>query len=135
MKTKLNSLLLAAAGLTLSVAAAYGQNKIVAEVPFSFRTAAGVQDAGKYSISQEGVVTKLVNEETRRASLLGIGVPEETHSHAQPQLVFLCGSESGCALRSVTIEDGRSWSFKTPRLKAEETARIAVVHFESRQAE
>jgi hypothetical protein len=135
MKTKLNSLLLTAAGLTLSVAAAYGQNKIVANVPFEFHTAAGVQVAGVYSISQEGAVTKLVNQDTGRASLLGIGTPEDANSKAVPQLKFVCGSESGCALSSVTIADGRSYSYKTPHLNPSETARVTVIYFESRQAE
>jgi hypothetical protein len=131
---KLNSLLLTAAGL-LSVAAAYGQSKIVANVPFSFRTAAGIQDAGQYAISQEGAATKLVNQASGRASLLGIGTPQDANSNAVPQLVFICGSESGCALSSVTIADGRTYSFKTPRLNQSETARVTVIHFESRQAE
>jgi hypothetical protein len=135
MKTKLNSLLLTAAGLTLSVAAAYGQNRIVASVPFEFRTPAGVQNAGQYSISQEGVATKLVNQETGRTSLLGIGTPEDANSKAVPQLVFVCGSGSSCALSSVTIADGRRYSFKTPHLNPSENARVTVIYFESRQAE
>jgi len=135
MKTKLNSLLRTAAGLTLSVAAAYGQSRVVADVPFSFRTAAGVNAAGEYSISQEGAAAKLVNQGTGRASLLGIGTPLDANSNARPQLLFLCGSESGCALSSVTIADGRSYSFKTPRLNPSETARVTVVYLESRQTE
>ena len=132
---KSNSALLTAAGLTLSVAAAYGQSKIVADVPFAFRTAAGIQVAGNYSISQEGAATKLVNQQTGRASLLGIGTPQDANGNAAPQLVFVCGSESGCALTSVTIADGRSYRFKTPRLNPSETARVTVIYFESRQAE
>ena len=135
MKTKLNSLLLTAAGLTLSVAAAYGQNNIVASVPFEFRTAAGVQHAGQYSISQEGVATKLVNRETGRTSLLGIGTPEDVNSRAIPQLVFVCGSESGGARSSVTIADGRRYSFKKPHLNPAENAHVTVSSFESKQAE
>ena len=135
MKTKFNSLLLTAAGLTLSIAAAYGQNNIVASVPFEFRTAAGVQHAGQYSISQEGVATKLVNRETGRTSLLGIGTPEDANSKAIPQLVFVCGGESGCALSSVPIADGRRYSFKTPHRNPSENAHVTVIYFESRQAE
>ncbi|HLH43692.1 MAG TPA: hypothetical protein VKV74_11930 [Bryobacteraceae bacterium] len=135
MKTRLNSLLLTAAGLTLGVAAAYGQDKIIANVPFEFRTASGIQAAGLYSIAQAGVTTTLVNQATGATSLLGIGTPEDANTKAIPKLVFVCGSESGCALTSVTLADGRSWSFKAPHLKPAETARIAVVHFESRQTE
>ena len=76
MTTKLNSLLMTAA-LTLSAAAAYAQNQVVANIPFSFRTAAGVQPAGQYAVSHEGEATKLRNLDSGKASLAGIGVPED----------------------------------------------------------
>ena len=66
MTTELNSLLITAA-LTLSAAAAYGQNQVVANIPFSFRTAAGVQPAGQYAASHEGEASKLRNS-LRRSS-------------------------------------------------------------------
>ena len=134
MKTKWNSLLLTAA-LTVSAAAAYGQNRVIANVPFSFRTIAGVQAAGQYGISQVGGTTMLQNLETRKASFLGIGVPEEVNANKPPQLVFICGSESGCALTSVQLADGRSWRYKAPRLKPSEVEHVAVIYLESRQAE
>jgi hypothetical protein len=134
MKTELNSLLLTAA-LTLSVAAAYGQNRVSANIPFSFQTVAGVQPAGQYAVSQVGEVNKLTNVETGKASLLGIGVPEDNNRSKPAQFVFTCGSESGCALTSVQLADGRSWSYKAPRLKPSEVEHVAVVYLESRQAE
>ena len=134
MISKLNSLLITAA-LTLSAAAAYGQTQVVANIPFSFRTAAGVQPAGQYAVSHEGEVTKLRNLDSGKASLAGIGVPEDNGRSKPPQLVFTCGSESGCALTSVRLGDGRTWSHKAPRLKPSEEARVAVIYLESRQAE
>jgi hypothetical protein len=134
MTTKLNSLLVTAA-LTLSAAAAYGQNQVVANIPFSFRTVAGVQPAGQYAVSHEGEATKLRNLDSGKASLAGIGVPEDNDQSKPAQLVFTCGSDTGCALTSVRLADGRSWSHKAPRLKPSEEARVAVIYLESRQAE
>jgi len=134
MKTKWNSLLLTAA-LTVTAAAAYGQNRVIANVPFSFQTIAGVQAAGQYGISQVDGVAKLENLETSKASLLGIGVPEGVNAGKPPKLVFTCGSESGCALTSVQLADGHSWRYKAPRLKQSEVEHVAVIYLESRQAE
>jgi hypothetical protein len=138
MMTKLNSLLITAAGLTLSSIAAYGQNHIVANVPFSFRTAAGVQPAGQYVIAPTGydaVAMTLKNAETGKSSILGLGTPNGVEKQNSPRLVFLCGNESGCALTGVVAADGRGWTYKAPRLKPSETERVAVVYCESKQAE
>ena len=142
MKTKLNSLLITTAGLTLSAVslqtAAFGQTRIVANVPFSFTTAAGVQQPGRYTISpvtQDAAVMALKNAKTRTTSVIGVGAPSDAEQHAKPRLVFTCGSESGCALTGVVVDEGRAWTYKAPRLKASETERVAVIYFESKQAE
>ncbi|HEY7334291.1 MAG TPA: hypothetical protein VH639_05365 [Bryobacteraceae bacterium] len=135
MKTKLNALLLTAAGLTLSAAAVYGQSRVVANIPFAFRTIGGMQAAGQYAVAHEGPTTKLTNLESGKSTLAGFGTPADVSAKAKPQLVFICGSESGCALSAVTDADGRTTSFKAPHLKASETAHVAVVQLESRQAE
>ena len=137
MKSTLNSLLITAAGVVLSTAGAYGQTNITANVPFAFRTAAGVQPAGEYAVmpTANGVAVKIVNQDSGKTSLLGMGIPEGQYKNAQPKLVFQCGSESGCALTHVQMADGREWKYQAPRLKASETARVAVVLLESKQAE
>ena len=137
MHSTLNSLLITAAGVVLSTSGAYGQSKITANLPFEFRTAAGVQPAGEYAVepTANGAAIRIVNQDTRKGSLLGIGVPEGQNKNAQPKLVFQCGSESGCALTHVQMGDGREWKYNAPRLKASETARVAVVLLESKQAE
>jgi len=121
--------------LTVSATAAYGQNRVIANVPFLFRTIAGVQAAGQYGISQVGGVTTLQNLETRKASFLGIGVPEGVNASTPPKLEFTCGSESGCALTSVQLADGHSWRYKAPLLKPYEVEHVAVIYLESTQAE
>jgi len=138
MKSRLNSLLIAAAGLTLSAAAAYGQTTVVANVPFSFRTPAGMQPAGQYQIApatNDGSIAVLKNMETGRSTLTGIGSPNGNPNDKTARLVFRCGSESGCALSEVKMGDGRGWTYKTPHLKPSETERVAVIYFESKQAE
>jgi hypothetical protein len=133
MKTTSNSLLLTAA-LALGAVAAYGQDRVVANIPFEFKTVAGVQPAGQYSVSYEGVSARLRNV-AGKTSLLGIGVPENIERNQPPQLVFVCGSESGCALTLVRFEDGRSWKYPQPRRKASENQSVAVINLERAQAE
>jgi hypothetical protein len=134
MKTKLNSLSLAAA-LTLSAAASYGQNRVIANIPFPFHTSAGVQAAGQYGFTQAEYSLQLTNLATGKSSFLGVGVPEGNDRSKPPRLVFTCGSESGCALTSVRLADGRSWSYKAAGVKPSEVARLAVIYLESRQTE
>ena len=58
-----------------------------------------------------------------------IAMPRMDPNEKSPQLVFKCGTESGCALVAAKISDGRGWSYTEPKLKATEQARIAVVSF------
>jgi hypothetical protein len=133
MKTKLNSLLFTAV-LALGAVAAYGQDRVVANIPFEFKTIAGVQPAGQYTVSEQGVSARL-RHVAGKTSLLGIGVPEGIERNQAPQLVFTCGSESGCVLTRVRFEDGRSWKYPAPRLKASEDQKVAVMYLERAQAE
>ena len=138
MKTRLNSLLITAAGFALSAAAAYGQTHLIANIPFSFTTASGVQAAGEYRvvpISAAGSVMELQNVDTGHATMTGIGRPNGSPNEKTPHLVFKCGSESGCTLVALQMGDGRGWSYTEPKLKASEQARIAVVYFDSKLAE
>jgi hypothetical protein len=134
MKTKWNSLL-TAAGFALIAVAAYGQDRLTANVPFSFRTIGGVQPAGQYALVQDGDVTKLQNVATGKSTFVGIGVRDGDNQRNTPRLVFTCGNESGCALTSVRIDDGREWRFQAPKLKASEEARVTVIYLGSKDAE
>ena len=133
MKTRVNSLLFTAA-LALGAVAAYGQDRIVANIPFEFKTVAGVQPAGHYTLSGHSV-SPVLRHVAGKTSLLGIGVPDEVNPNRPPQLVFTCGSESGCVLTSVRFEDGRSWKYPQPQLKASEERKVAVIYLERPQAE
>jgi hypothetical protein len=137
MKTTLNSLLTMAAGVALSVAAAYGQNELNAKIPFEFRTASGIQAAGEYRIlpvTHDAAVMRMLNVDTGRSAVSGIGTPNSNPNDNVAKLVFRCGSESGCTLSAVKMGDGRGWSYKAPKLKASEQERIAVIYMGSRPA-
>jgi hypothetical protein len=134
MKTKWSSFL-TTAGFALIVAAAYGQDRLAANVPFPFRTIGGVQPAGQYAVVHDGDVTKLQNLATGKSAWVGIGVLDGEGQRNAPRLVFTCGNESGCALTSVRIADGREWRFQAPKLKASEEARVAVIYLGSKDAE
>ena len=135
MKTKINSLLVIAAGFALSVAGAYGQDRVAAHIPFAFNANGQVQAAGEYSIAQQGVVTVLRNLDSGKSISAGMGVPEDNNPKKAPSLSFTCGGESGCALTQVRLADGRAWKFKAPRLKQNEEARVKVIYLESTDAE
>jgi hypothetical protein len=136
MKNKLNSLLLTAA-VTLSAVAAYGQTKVTANIPFPFRTVAGVQAAGEYAVApatQTGSVVKLENVHTGKSTFAGIAAPDNVDDGAA-RLTFRCGEESGCFLTGVTMGDGRTWKINIPRIKSSESEHVAVVYLQYRHAE
>jgi hypothetical protein len=138
MKSTLNSLMITAAGFALSAAAAYGQAQVAANIPFDFSASNQVYAAGEYLVaplSHDGFVMKLQNRRTGRSAVTGIGVPVGNPQDKTAKLVFRCGSESGCALVSVNMGNGRSWKYNAPKLKPAEAERIAVVRLESTLAE
>jgi hypothetical protein len=132
MKTNLKNTLMVAAGLlTLGATAAYGQETLKANVPFSFRTAAGVQPAGQYEVSTvkfNGTVATIRNLGTQNSTFAGFGIPEGVSRDQHPRLVFRCGNESGCALTAVWLDGDHGLKYKVPHLKPSELERISVVY-------
>lgn len=139
MKTKLNhTMLLTAAGLALSAAGAYAQTTVKADIPFAFQTMGGQQAAGQYTVAPvnpDRTVFQLRNVETGKSSFLGIGTLNDEPRGDRAQLVFRCGSESGCVLVTFTMGDGRAWKYPAPHRKGSEQDRIAVVYLNRQQAE
>ena len=124
MKT---NLMLIAAVLTLTAAAAYGQDR-GANIPFAFRTMTGEQAAGHYVVIRNLGALALQDVDSNKAVILGIGSPETDSKNAAPRLVFRCGSESGCVLSSVWNGDGRGISYRAPHLKPSELEHVAVLY-------
>ena len=66
MKTTLNSLLITAAGVALSAAAAYGQAQVAANIPFDFSASNQGYAAGEYLVahlSHDGLWTRHVESQ------------------------------------------------------------------------
>ena len=120
MKKNLNrTLMFAAATLTLGAAAAYGQEKITANIPFEFRTADGVHAAGVYDVLSKAAspVIMLRDEASRNAVNLRIGAPESATGETQPRLVFHCFDGAGCVLSQIWTGNGQGWSYAAPEVK------------------
>ena len=90
MKNKINSLLVIAAGFALSAAGAYGQDYVVAHIPFDFAAGGQAQSAGEYAIRQQGGVTLLRNQDTGKKIFAGIGVLEDYNPDKAASLTFTC---------------------------------------------
>jgi hypothetical protein len=135
MKTKINSLLVVAAGFALSAAGANVQDRLVARIPFAFQADGKAQAAGQYFVAQENGATVLHNATTGKSVVAGFGIPEGPDSNQPPALVFTCGGENGCSLTLVRMADGRGWKFKTPSPKPYEAERVEVVRLGVRNAE
>lgn len=116
MTNNLNrSLLFTAAVLTFS-AAAYAQNDVTANVPFSFKANGTSQKPGMYNViaNRTSATLQLLDKSTGKSIQLGNGIPEGATGaagDARPRLVFHCSDDGGCLLAEVWIGDGRGWSY------------------------
>lgn len=127
MKKNLNrTLILAVAGLAFG-AAAYGQDKITANIPFAFRTADGLHSAGVYQVvTRENMIVLQLRSPNGHAVNLPISTPRTSGpGEARPRFVFNCKDDGGCALAQVWMGDGRGFSY-APAAKAETAV---VVYF------
>jgi hypothetical protein len=132
MKKNFNrTLILAAAALAFG-AAAYGQDKITANIPFTFRASDGAHPAGTYAvISRSGdPVLQLRNEANGHSVNLKIGTPEGGGSgDARPRLVFHCQDDGGCVLAQVWTANGGGFSYPAPPVIAPKTESAVVVYY------
>jgi len=127
-----HSLIAAAVALALGTAA-YGQDKITANIPFEFSANGAVHEAGTYDVvkNPSNLVLQLRNAANGQSVHLGIGVPEggSPSAEARPRLVFQCREDGGCALAQVWIADGRGYSYAVPKAKGPELeSRLVVVY-------
>jgi hypothetical protein len=129
MKTNMTRTLILTAVALTSAAAVYAEDKVIAKVPFAFRTYGGQLAAGKYSITMKNnnAVVVLQNQKTG-SSVAGIAMPGTESRDHRSRLEFRCGDQSGCALAAVWLSDGRVYSLNVPRITASELERIAVVY-------
>ncbi|MBV8842571.1 MAG: hypothetical protein JO307_07150, partial [Bryobacterales bacterium] len=83
----------------------------------------------------DGSVARFQNMRTGHSTITGLGAQNANPNDTMPQLLFRCGSESGCALVAMKMGDGRGWTYKVPKMKPSEAERISVVYMGSNQAE
>jgi len=125
------NLILAAAALAFG-SAAYGQSKVTATIPFTFRASDGAHPAGTYAVlSKPGdAVLQLRNESNGHSINLPIGNPEGGGSgEARPRLVFHCQDDGGCVLAQVWTANGKGFSYPAPQVTAPKTESAVVVYY------
>ena len=128
MTNNLTRTLLTAAVMTLGAGAAYSQPIITVNIPFAFRSTATMEPSGTYVISRLNNTLVLRNQATGEAKFTAAAPVLGNSKDGEVKLVFRCGSATGCALSEVWGADGIGRLVPTPKLKADETERVAVVY-------
>lgn len=109
--------------------AVYGQERVTANVPFSFRTATVTAPAGHYEISPNFVngLTLPHNSDTQQyVSILRNGAVSGAQN-GQPRLVFRC-NPTGRALAQI-FAGAHGWDMPLPKPSSAEKERLTVVYF------
>ena len=128
------SLVTAALVLIGGISLAFGQDRLTANVPFSFRAGASTLPAGNYDLAPASVtsdrVIRLYNTDTHSGIVVSIQNPIYGYGRSadtRPRMVFRCRT-GGCVMSEVwTGLDG--WQFALPRLSAAEKERVAVMYY------
>jgi len=124
MKTIANRMIVIAASVIALGTTAFGQNRMTAEIPFSFRTASGTLPAGTYEFNRApsavpGHSIIIRNVATDKSVFAGNALYNAwSKATDAPVAVFLCGSD-GCALRALKTRDG-STEYNVPKSKDHE---------------
>jgi hypothetical protein len=108
--TTLNRIALLAAGAAVLGSMAYGQSVVMkAEIPFAFRTSAGVLPAGVYTVTDRTTFSgaPLVGLRTgaMKSGVFVVGVANDTHLAGAPAAIFRCGAD-GCELTAMRSNAG-----------------------------
>ena len=120
---------LSAAALTLG-SAAYGQSRLVADIPFSFRINGTEIPAGTYSVERmQNAGTNVVLLTNGHDHKMVMGISDYYGEQNAPRLVFSCREGGACTLAQVWDGRGAGVKFGTPKLTSAEKERLAVVYF------
>ncbi len=128
------TLMLTAAAMTLGAAAAYGQDAMVAKIPFSFRITGAELPAGKYTVApvMGGRHMQFRNVETGKSAMVLVRNRAQSKD-GTPRLVFNCGG-GNCSLASAFSGASTGWEFPAPRVKNLERE-VATVYARPSKAE
>lgn len=128
MKRTLNSTTIAAAALVFGMAATYGQNLMVAKVPFEFKTGSKTLPAGGYRVDEvrgasSAHLLRITNG--KDGALLSPLFGALSSQAAAPRLVFACTADS-CRLMQIWGAGGVGAQVSAPKRGRDE--RTAVVY-------
>jgi hypothetical protein len=134
MQKKLRRRVLLAAGVMLCSSISWGQQRLIANIPFEFRSPAGDMKAGRYEIvagdGANGNLTRFRNLDSKKAVLMLSGGRTDDHddlSAGTAKLLFRC-SGSDCALIEIRAANGDSgWWFNQPKKPLERKIEMATV--------
>jgi len=131
MKSLMNRIAIVAAGALMAGTAAYGQEKVVAEIPFAFQMSGFAMPAGNYEVigrpGGASIIFAFRNLTTGKTGLAanGIFTANQTPS-GTTQLVFACSGPK-CALAAVKTSAGARNYYPTMKLSAREKEELATV--------
>ena len=127
MKTNwVRTLMLSAAALTLG-SAAYGQSRMVAEIPFSFRVNGTELPAGSYSVERPmNTARDVVQFSNGRDIKVVFGFSAHAYAQGPARLIFTCRETGECSLVQVWDTYGAGIEFKSKMTSAEKE-RLAVI--------
>lgn len=130
MKSILSTTLIAAASVSLSVSAAYGQEKLQASIPFEFTVGKRTLPEGIYVVSRAGGnfgrMLQIRSVESRTGILVNPNHPVYANRVPDPKLVFKCAN-AGCVLTEIWSGDLMGAGFVTPKASSGNGERIAQV--------
>jgi hypothetical protein len=141
MKNSFRSLLVGVVALAVA-SAAYGQNRMTANIGFPFKMQSATLPAGSYEVipTAPGSGSKhfVLRSSTGHSSVIVTPryIIEESKlsSEPQPKLVFKCDSHM-CALAEIWTPDGAGYAAPRPRLSPAEQERLAVVPLNTPKAD
>jgi hypothetical protein len=140
MKSTTNRFMfITAATLALGVSAAYGQNKLVADVPFSFTVAGKTLPAGHYEVidrsAQSGSPVIAVSNVKSSNSAVVMGTSRlytaDMTGNTASRLTFGCRA-SGCYLKQVWEQNTGGVALHAPKLSAGDRERLATIYFSAK---
>jgi hypothetical protein len=134
MEKKICRRVLLAAGVMLCSSISWGQQRLIANIPFEFRSPAGDMKAGHYEIvagdGANGNITRFRNLDSKKAVLMLSGGRTDSHedvSASTANLLFRCNG-SDCALIEIRPGNGDSrWWFKQPKKPLERKIEMATI--------
>jgi hypothetical protein len=103
-----------------------------ANIPFEFRTPAGVMPSGQYKLEVRSFhggskYIQLRDAETMRSVVFYTESPIYTNRFdAKPHLRFLCG-QAGCSLRELWASGMQGYNIRQPKMTPAETERLTEI--------